>query len=263
MRLIVSVLLGAAALAAAAPDRGRQAVDEALKALGGEKFRSVEDRVERGVAYSFYVYVVSGTSVDKIYTRYLTRPEPPTSGFFGLRERQAFGNNQDYGYLFNELGAWEVSFRGARPVPDDVQTRFRDTTLHNVFYILRERLGEPGMAFDYRGTDIIENQPVEIVDITDADNRTVTVYLNQNTRLPVRQLYVRRDPKTGDRYEEITHFSKYRDVGGGVMWPFAIERERNGEKVYQMFADTVSINSGLKDDLFTLSATTTILKPAR
>ncbi|MFB3829536.1 MAG: hypothetical protein ACE15B_22385 [Bryobacteraceae bacterium] len=262
MRIIFSVLLAAMPLLSWAPDRGRQVMDETLKALGGEKFRSVEDRVESGRAYSFYRERLSGLSVAKIYTRYLTPPEPPTPDFFGVRERQAFGKNEDYGYLFNELGGWDVTFRGARPMPEDILARYRDTTRRNIFYILRERLGEPGMVFDYRGTDIIENQPVEIVDITDAENRTVTVYINRTTRLPVRQVYIRRDPKTGV-HQEITYFSKYRDVGGGVMWPFAIERERDGEKIYQMFADAVTINSGLKDDLFTLSADTKLLKPAR
>jgi len=137
-------------------------------------------------------------------------------------------------------------------MPDDLVARFRDSTLHNIFYILRQRMEEPGLVFEARGSDIVENLPVEIVDITDADNRTVTVYFHRTTKLPVRQVYWRRDPNTRERNEEVTYYSKYRDVGGGVMWPFAIERERNGEKIFQMFSDSVTINKDLTDDLFTL-----------
>ena len=72
--------------------------------------------------------------------------------------------------------------------------------------------------------------------------------------------YLRRDPITKDRVEEVTLFSKYRDVGGGVMWPFDIQRVRDGEKIYEIYSDSVVINQDLKDNLFTLPANLKILK---
>ena len=36
------------------------------------------------------------------------------------------------------------------------------------------------------------------------------------------------------------------------MWPCNIRRDRNGEKIYEMYADQVDINKDLKDDLFAL-----------
>jgi hypothetical protein len=102
--------------------------------------------------------------------------------------------------------------------------------------------------------------PVEIVDATDADNRTTTIYFDQITKLPVRQRFERRDPKTRLLDEEITVYSKYREVGG-VQWPFAITRERNGEKIYQIFSDHVEINRPLKPKLFELPSGMKVLKP--
>ena len=104
---------------------------------------------------------------------------------------------------------------------------------------------------------------MDVVDISDADNRSVRVYLDRLTKLPVRQLYVRRDPKTRDRFEEVTIFAKYRDVGGGVQWPFDIQRFRNDEKIYEIYADTVQINQGLAQSLFPLPSTIQILKPLK
>jgi hypothetical protein len=104
---------------------------------------------------------------------------------------------------------------------------------------------------------------VEIVDITDADNRTVTVYFSQSTKLPVRQLFKRRNPEFKDFDTEETSFSKYRDVGGGVKWPFDVRRERNGEKNYEMFSDSVELNKNLKDDLFTLPVNLKLLPKAK
>ena len=50
-----------------------------------------------------------------------------------------------------------------------------------------------------------------------------------------------------------------RDVGGGVMWPFTIQRERNGEKIFEIFSESVKINQDLKDNMFTLPANMKII----
>ena len=240
-------------------ERGKRVVNEALQAIGGNAYLHMEDRLESGRAYSFYRSELSGLSIARIYTRYLA----PAPGQLSVRERQAFGKDEYSAVLFNENGAWELSFRGARPLQDERYANYKDSTLRNIFYILRERLDEPGLTFYSQGADIYLNQPVEIVDITDADNRTVTVYFSQTTKLPVRQLFKRRNPEFKDFDTEETSFSKYRDVGGGVKWPFDVRRERNGEKNYEMFSDAVEINKSLKDDLFTLPGNLKLLPKAK
>lgn len=261
-RLAVLPLLFVCASLTAVPadeQKGKKVIEEAVQALGGEKFLAVSDRVESGRAYSFYRDKLSGLSRATIYTRYLIRPEPPLAGFVGVRERQAFGKNEDSAVVFTDDKGYQITFRGAKPMPDEMLERFKDSTLRNVFYILRQRLDEPGLIFESRGSDIMDNQPVEIVDISDGDNRTVKVYFNQTTKLPARQVYYRRDPQTKDRIEEVTLFSKYRDLGNGVQWPFAIRRERDGEKIFEIFSDKVTVNNDLPDNMFTLPANMKIL----
>jgi hypothetical protein len=97
--------------------------------------------------------------------------------------------------------------------------------------------------------DVVENQPVELVDITDAQNRVITVAFHHSTKLPVRQVWIWRDPQTKERNEEITRFSRYRSVDG-IQWPQQMNRERNGEKVYDIFSETVLFNQDFPDDLF-------------
>jgi hypothetical protein len=115
------------------------------------------------------------------------------------------------------------------------------------------------MDFYSRGSDLYENLPVEIVDITDSNGLTVTVYFSQLTKLPVRQELKRRNPEYKDFDKEETLFAKYRNIGGGVMWPMSIRRQRNGEKLYEMYSDSVQINKNLKDDLFTLPGSIKVL----
>jgi hypothetical protein len=255
MKFVAWILLASVAptafAAETAAQRGKRVVHEALQALGGDAFLHMQDRVESGRAYSFYRQELSGLSLAKIYTRYLTPSGKP--GELAVREREAFGKEGSAGaVLLTEEGGWEITFRGARPLDDQRYNNYKDSTLRNIFYILRQRLNEPGLTFYSQGSDFYENRPVEIVDITDAANNTVTVYFDQLNKLPVRQVFKRRNQQFKDFDTEVTIFAKYRDVGGGVMWPYDNRRDRNGEKIFEMFSDSVEINQNLTDELFTL-----------
>ncbi len=241
------------------PEYARKVVDAALQAMGGDKYLAMKDRVEEGRSYSFYHEKLSGMSRARMYTRYLTAPEPMKPDFFGLRERRAFGKKEDVFVVYNEDGGYEITYRGAKPLDPSIFTSYKESLFHNVLYTLRMRLKEPGLTFESQGAAIHENQPCDVVDIVDSENRVTTVWFHQLTKLPLKQRWERRDPKTRDRIEEITIFDKYRDVGGGVMWPYVIRRERNGERNFEMYDDAVSINQGLGDELFTLSADVKVL----
>jgi hypothetical protein len=107
------------------------------------------------------------------------------------------------------------------------------------------------MDFEYVGSDVVDRVPVDIVDVIDAGNFTVRVFIHQTTKLPVKQSFSRLDPKTKDRDDEVTRFDRYRD-NQGIQWPQQITRERNGDKIYQIFAESVSFNQDLTDNLFSI-----------
>ncbi len=237
-------------------DKGKQMCDAAIKALGGDQFLHMQNRVESGRVYSFFREQLSGLAIATIYTEYL--PSRPAKGL-ALRERQAFGKKQDYSVLFLGDQAWDLTFRGARPIAEDKWQRYVRTTENDILYIFRVRYGEPGLQFDYIGTDVYQSTHVEIVDITDAQSRTVRVYFDHNTMLPVHQTFSWIDPDTRYHNDEVTEFGKYRDVGG-IMWPYTIQRERNGYKTFQMFADKVEVNRPLPAKTFELPPGAKVLK---
>jgi hypothetical protein len=238
----LAVLVAAGLAAQPATVRGRAIVDQSLAAVGGKKFLSMTDRIEQGRLYSFYREQLNGLATARVYTKY----EQP-GGTLNIRERQSFGKKEeDYAYLFTDKEGVQVSFRGIRPLPDGQYDRYVDTTLRNIFYILRYRLDELGMIFEFKETAVFDNNPVEVVDITDGENRTVTVYFHRTTHLPIRQIYQRRDPEKQRKVEEMTVYNKYRDVGG-VMWPWSIVRFRDGNKIFEMYSESVTINNAKLD----------------
>jgi hypothetical protein len=252
MKVLAAFLCGALLVGAETrQEQGKRIVDEAIKVLGGDAFLSMKDRVETGRAYSFYREHLTGLSRAKIYTRYLTGPG--TEEKLAQRERQSFGKDEDAVVLFIDDGAYQLTFRGAKPLEADRLARYKESTFRNFFYMMRTRRNEPGLVYDYMGSEIVDNIPTDAVDITDSENRTTTVYFQKSTKLPIRQRYVRRDPETKDKIEEVSIFAKYRE-SGGIQWPWHILRERNGEKVFEIYAEDVQFNQGLTDDLFTLPA---------
>lgn len=256
---------GLAFLASAAEtrqDRAKRVVNEAIQALGGDAFLHMQDRVEYGRAYSFYRSELTGLSLAKIYTRYLS----PAPGQLGQRERDSFGKvdarskelSESNAQLFTEEGAWEITFRGVRPLDEERYANYKDNVLHNVFYILRQRLNEPGLTLYAQDSDFYEHRPVEVIEITDADNRTVTVYFDKLNKLPVRQSFRRRNPEFKDFDTETSEFAKYREVKG-ITWPTVIIRARNGDKTFELYSESLDFNQSLTDNLFTLPANSKML----
>lgn len=236
--------------------KAKKVVDDAVAALGGDKFISMRTRVTSGRAYRFYNEQISGLDRATIYSEEL---DNPSANGVAIRERQMFGKKQDYSVLFLPDQGWDITFRGARPLPDEVWERYQRTTENNVLYILRHRLGEQGLIFDYVGIDVQLNVEVVTIEIADSKGRVVRALFDKITGLPVRQSFTYLDAATKMRIEESTDFSKYRE-SNGVKWPLTIVRSRNGEKVYELFAENLQVNESLPADKFSLPPGVTVLK---
>ena len=232
-----------------AKDRGKRLLDNTLRALGGDAFRNLRTRTETGRAYSFYHEKLSGLSIARIYTKYI---EPDGKSPIYQLQRQVLGKKQEDAVIFTTNDAYDVTYRGAKPLTDQQIQQFRDTTLHDIFYILRERVGGPDFEVEGAGADFVENQPAEMMDLFDSENRKVRLWVNSDTFLPVKQSFTRWDPIVNDRREEVTRYSKYRSVGNNVMWPYVTERERDTEKIFVLYSDHVSVDDALPDSMFEL-----------
>src|SRR5690242_10429634 len=134
------------------PDsKGKQVVDEAINALGADHFLQMQTRMASGRIYSFFHDQMSGLDRATIYTEYLS-PKPADG--LAIRERELLGKKGDYSYLFLPDQGWDITFRGARQVPDETWQRYRRTTYNDILYLLRTRRNEPGMDFDYVSNEV-------------------------------------------------------------------------------------------------------------
>jgi hypothetical protein len=238
-------------------ERGKDIVRQTVQALGGDGFLFMNARTEIGRAYSFYRDKITGLDIASLYTKYDVRDE---TGPLRMKQRQVFGKKQDSWIILTGTSGWQVNYHGATPFAAERVKQFVDTTLHDVLYILRARMDEPGMTFESHGRDVVENQPVETIEIYDSENRNVTVWIHQDTLLPVKQRFRRWDPIVNDQREEVTRFTKYRNAGDGVVWPHDTQRERDKEKIFELYSDKVTVGGHLDAKLFELPPGVTMLK---
>jgi hypothetical protein len=241
-------------------EEGKALVQKSLAALGGEAFLKVRNMVQEGRAYSFYRQDLSGLAV---FTRYeLFEPVKEDAGpdWLPVSRRDVYTEEGDYYALYPNGQGWEVTFRGARPFPQERMQQYRDSVRRNYFYFLRYRLQEPDLYFYSKGTEILSNVPTHAVEIADGSGEAFTVYLRMSDFLPVEQVYLRRDPKTRVPHEEKSIYSKYREVDG-VTIPWNIRQERDGEKTFEFFGRSAQINQPFDRALFELGKSITRLDP--
>lgn len=241
-------------------EQGKRLVFESLQALGGDAFLKMRNLTQAGRAYAFYRQNLSGLAVFTRYDDFGPMRDDAPADWLPVSRRDIYTEKGDYYALFKNGQGWEVTFRGARPLPAERVEQYRDSMRRNYFYFLRYRLDEPDLYFYYKGTEIINNVPTDAIDISDRDGESITVYLRMSDHLPVQQVYLRRDPKTRIPYEEKSIYSKYRAVDG-VTLPWNIRQERDGEKIFEFFGNAAQINQQLDASLFELGKEVPVLDP--
>lgn len=231
--------------------RAEAILAETLAALGGEKFQNVRTMEEAGRAYSFRRGRLSGLAVIRQVTRYPEATAAPT-GAPAILERQYLGKKEELSSLILYDRGFEITYRGFTPMDEETTQRIRESRLHNFLYIARQRLPHEKYVVEYIGSRLLRNQQLVGIRLVDPDYRVTELWVHQTSKLPVRQEFVRRDPKSNLPIEEVTEWDKFRDAGGGVLWPQYVLRESRGQKVFEMFTDSVTLNPDLPEAVFQL-----------
>ncbi|MCW5962922.1 MAG: hypothetical protein KIT83_02700 [Bryobacterales bacterium] len=248
------------ALVGLAPEAGAQGVSnpkaeailaETVAALGGDRFLNVQAVEESGRAYSFRRGRLSGLAVIRQVTRY-PDPEQSPAGAPAIMERQYLGKKEELSSLILYDRGFEITYRGYTPMDEETTARIRESRMHNFLYVARQRLPREKYVVEYIGTRLLRNQQLVGIRLVDPEYRVTELWVHQSTKLPVRQEFVRRDPKSNLPIEEITEWDKFRDAGGGVLWPQYVLRESRGEKAFEMFTESVTLNPTIPESVFQL-----------
>jgi hypothetical protein len=275
-RAIVLILLIASAVAQtstpaakpAAPQdengkKARALIDQTVQALGGQAYLTTQNRAEEGRWYHLH-HGSSGGSPGVQYRQFSRYPDQDRLEIYGRSNvfipLPLFGsvdvivvskkaNKNDIVIIHNGDKGYEVTNKGTAPQDKDDLTAYLRRRQHSLEQMLRKWINDPTMQYFDDGLAIVDGKPTDQVTLLNSQNDAVSVYLDQNTHLPLKTSFAWRDSTDKQKNVEEEIYDNYRLVQG-IMTPHSITRTFNGEMSHQRFINTLKYNVPLADSTF-------------
>ncbi|HVB99499.1 MAG TPA: hypothetical protein VNJ12_09255 [Candidatus Dormibacteraeota bacterium] len=219
--------------------KAKRIIQQTIQALGGQKYLDVREQTCDGQA-AFFGHHDQISGYEKVYDY----------NIFPDKERTEYSSKRDIIDVYNGKQGWTLDHGGVSDISATKISDFQAGTRRDINNLFRFWLKEPGIQYQYDGPDVVDLKQVDWVEVTDPQQRTTKIAVAQLTNLPVRAIYVSRDPATHERTEETEYFSNYQMVDG-IETPFQDTRTRNGQKLFQFFVSKCQYNTPLEAGFFT------------
>lgn len=223
--------------------KAKELVQQMIQALGGQAYLNMQDMSQQGRAYSFFHG--QPNSVGTLFWRFYRYPD---------KDRVEVTKQRDVVYLHTGDKGYEITYKGTAYEDPKLTEEYNRRRDHSLEWVIRKWLNEPGIALFFEGNTVAADKPALQITVLNAQNDSVTLYLDQTTHLPIKKSFSWRDPTDKLRNTEDEVYDGYRAVQG-IMTPFSVTRFSNGDMSNQRFLHEVSYNTGLKDSLFDASIT--------
>ena len=262
------LLLAAPALAqnpdAMDPDqntaKAKQLLKQAVEALGGDAFRNSREsdcdgrvaQLDRGGGVMGYSFIRNYWRYpDKNRAEYVVRTTK--GGIFSVLWGNMPIKGGSFIQLFNGDQGWTMDKGGVNDADATVVAEFQNSLKRQVRNLLLSRANEEGVFVRYAGIGIADLRPVDWLEISDQDGRTVRLALDRETHLPWRTVVTTPNQEMQTTDEDVTIYTNYKE-SDGVQTPMQVTREHNGRRTHQIFYNSCRNNPNLPSDFFTEAA---------
>jgi hypothetical protein len=228
--------------------KGRQKLDEMVKALGGDAWLNREDWSFQGRAATFYKGMPheGAPQFEEYY-----RAKPFGERIIIITHSGVFiaTDHRDLAEVWTKDNGYEITYRGSHPLPEkDVQDYMRRHA-HSLETVVHDWLKLPDTIVTFEGTNMVERRLAEQVSVLTAKNDAVTIELDESTHLPLSLSFQWRDPLYKDINTDVEEMEDYHEVQG-IMTPYSITYLHNGDMTQQRFFTKIAYNQKLPGDLF-------------
>jgi hypothetical protein len=235
----VSLIFSANGYAQTTP-AARQLLDSMITALGGQQFLDVREIQTSG---RFFVFTKGEISQSDLYISYWKVPD---------MDRIEFGKDKiKPGRINKGLEGWTLTPPAKGNYPDVAKQSAADIdeflkgfrTSFN--YMIRFVANTPKATIVHAGSETIDTKRADILEIRDTQKNLMRVYIDRETRYPVKVQTRLTDEQFTDEWL-YANWHKF----NGVMTPLLVVRYRDGVKVQETRVETVAYNPGFPDSLF-------------
>jgi hypothetical protein len=218
--------------------KAKTILDQGIQALGGQTYLTLRDREQQGRGYAFHHGRPSGGG--SVFWSFAEFPD---------KERVEITKERDIAELYVGNKAWELTYKGARPVEQKDLDDYLRRRKFSLDTLLRTWVNDPGVVLLFEGAAIAAQHPSQQVTLINSQDESVTLYLDSDTHLPVKKSFSWRDPVDKQKNLEEEVYENYRQASG-IMAPYNVTRFFNGDMASQRFLNSVTINQGLDEAMF-------------
>jgi hypothetical protein len=242
--------------------KARALLEQAVQALGGQAYLTYQNKNEQGRYYPLYHGRTSTLGIP--YSYYVQYPDKDRFEVLAEKDIHVIPGTIDIGgikskksvmvLIHNGMKGYETTYKGtAAQDPEDLANYLRRRQ-HSLEWVFRKWISDPGVALFSDGVAIVDGKAADQVSLLNSQNDAVTVYLDQNTHLPIKTSYSWRDPEDKQRNVEEEVYDNYRPMQG-ILTPHSVVRNFNGEMSQQRFVYEVKYNLPIPDLMFEATIT--------
>ena len=245
--LVASVLLLAVSclssvVAAEQPAKAREVIAAAIEAMGGKNYLEIKNYHKVGRYFIF----------DKRGRRNFT-PFMDWTVFEPIKWRFQLGKDKRRQVqIYNlEIGkGWILEGKNSvEDIPEEEIKEFEKGVQGDIDILLRDRVDEEGMSLFYYGPDEISGSgEYEAVDFLDASNKSVVVFFDLESHLPLK-METHVINSVGVRLKQETEFGNWHTIQG-VHTPLRSDHYTDGEMSRQIFIEEITFNGDIPPQYF-------------
>ncbi|HEX4021457.1 MAG TPA: hypothetical protein VHX63_09950 [Acidobacteriaceae bacterium] len=244
--LLVSLLLAPCMLRAQETDpavlanqkKARQVLDATIQALGGPAWLNIQSVKTHGRSSGFYQGHPSG-SIIEFFDTFV----PPD------KERIEYTKKKNVVQIFTGRTAWEITYKGKHALPQEQYDEYLRRHDHSLRVVLQQWYKDPDTILIYGKQTLVERKLADQVTLINKDNDSVTLEMDAESHLPLRDSWDWRDPRFHDKNHDAEEYDDYHLIDG-FPTPFTITRYQNGDMTNERFIYSVEYNVPLRDDMF-------------
>jgi hypothetical protein len=218
--------------------KAKTLLQEAIDALGGQAYLTIQNTQQSGRGYSFYHGRPTSNGV--LYWRFAEFPD---------KERVEVTKQRDVAELYIGDKGYEITYKGPHPMEPKDLTDYLRRRRFSLETILRVWVNDPKVALFYDGDAIAAQHPAVQVTLINSKDESVDLFLDVDTHLPIKKSFQWRDPVDRQKNLEEEIYDNYRAVQG-VATPYDVSRYFNGDMAGQHFLNSVSYNQTLDPAMF-------------